>query len=378
MTVYELDADATADYPRPDLKRHVPEVFIIPCNMAEYLVWDNAYLIGPDENRTHFMAWSLIHGQVAWRMKPDWNADQSDTREIPDVTDSTDVLLSLEAKEEDMVQTQPTEDAQEQLTIEKYVLSGDGSMLVVSYSLPHLCVFSLRVQQHVGNLNEAYAHIGDELSANEISIHSTQTNPSITYNSTLTTAALSYHGHWLANSEFSTRHRTSCLTLWSLHALHTPCAEKPSGLTWHRRRLLDQPGLIALTVNGPDGVVVSACLNRGLFVWCPLRDRAVHHLPTSERLDYTVNNPPHLLCSRDGSKLIAASGSRLTQISAWFLSGSVATSQPTVCFLGHAFTTNSILELNLAFKETVVCARVQDEEKPYLLRVSWPKIHASL
>ncbi|TPP61910.1 hypothetical protein FGIG_11040 [Fasciola gigantica] len=361
-------------------KPHATDRFILSDNLlivlgnlgySEVVEECSTYLVGPDENRTHFMAWSLKHGQVAWRMKPEWNVDSAEPlEEVTNATGISDTNKTVETSS--VAVTQPIEDSREQWTIENFILSGDGSMLVASYGLPYFCVFSLHGRHHVGNLNEAYAQAAEDTASTVHVSNRSHTNPpGIAYNSSISNTALSFYGEWFAQAEFSTHYRTTCLTIWSLHALHNPQMKKPIGLKWRRRRLLDQSGLIALTVNGSDGVVITACLGRGLFVWCPVRSDQVHQLPMSERLDYTTDRPPSLICSRDGTKVAVSSGPRTTQITAWSIPADTTKPLQTSYFLGHAFTPNPVLELNFSFLEDVICARVQDADKPYVLRVNW-------
>lgn len=61
MLVYDLKAKR--------YERRLKDCYIVPSPSHEYVLLDGERLLGPSENRSHFIIWSLTTGQVVQRIK---------------------------------------------------------------------------------------------------------------------------------------------------------------------------------------------------------------------------------------------------------------------------------------------------------------------
>ncbi|CAH8600699.1 unnamed protein product [Heterobilharzia americana] len=81
MNVYEIVRSSPNEFSLQHI-RHLSDVFIIPSKVTEYTIFHpvdkdgTPYLIGFNETRSHFVAYSLVNGQIIWRLKPDFTVYQ--------------------------------------------------------------------------------------------------------------------------------------------------------------------------------------------------------------------------------------------------------------------------------------------------------------
>ncbi|KAF5396228.1 hypothetical protein PHET_11160 [Paragonimus heterotremus] len=360
MEIFELvQSDRNKGNLQLEHRRHLNDVFIIPCDLGGYFLWNSSYLVGLDENRTHFIGWSLQHGRVACRMKPnfvrscnlDRNTQESNYSSIKEETTTEQVNEKQDLELEENVGGN--------CMVEKFLLCGSRALIVVSYGLPYLCIFSLNDQAHVGNLDDDYAQTGS-------SQFSTLEEGN---NLNLTIAALSFGGHWLALSEFSKDDGCSCLTVWSLHPFCKSKTASKNGFKWYRKRLTNQSGLIAVRAEGQeDCTIISARLDYGIFVWRPCQDEnaqgTTQRLEQSERLEFYADSLPLIELSLDQSKVAVAHGLKRTQITVWLITANFN------ILIGHVSCPTVIDEVKLTFREQIVAIRVSNQDKPLLV---WPK-----
>ncbi|TNN06401.1 hypothetical protein EWB00_008404 [Schistosoma japonicum] len=234
MGIYAVVYDSTNEFTLNHL-RHLTDVFIIPNNLFEYSILHSidpdgtSYLIGLNETRSHFVAYNLMNGQVMWRLKPDFTVYPEYSRHTESNAQNELSIL------------QKTNSNKNNSTIEKFLFSGNRSIMIVSYGSECVCVFLLSKLQHVGNLNEAYA-MNNETSQSKLQKPSSSlsSSSSVSLNApNLSVSALSYDGYWLVHSEFSHEDQCPCLTVWSLINFHE---NKPinheHAIQWNRKRLL--------------------------------------------------------------------------------------------------------------------------------------------
>ncbi|KAF6773409.1 hypothetical protein AHF37_08010 [Paragonimus kellicotti] len=361
MDIFELvQSDRNKGNLHLEHRRHLNDVFIIPCDLGGYFLWNSSYLVGLDENRTHFIGWSLQHGRVACRMKPNFVRSRNRDRNTQESNYSP---IEEEATTEQHVTEKQELELEENVggncMVEKFLLCGSRALIVVSYGLPYLCIFSLSDQAHVGNLDDDYAQTGT-------SQYSTLEEGN---NLNLTIATLSFGGHWLVLSEFSKDEGCSCLTVWSLHPFCKPKTARKNGLKWYRKRLTNQSGLIAVRVEGQeDCTVISARLDYGIFVWRPCQHEnaqgTTQRLEQSERLEFSADSLPLIELSLNQSKVAVAHGLKRTQITVWF------TAVNFNVLIGHVSCPTVIDEVKLTFHEQIVAVRVSNQDKPLFV---WPK-----
>ncbi|CAL8085095.1 unnamed protein product [Calicophoron daubneyi] len=336
--------------------RHLTDVFIIPCNLHEYIIWKRSYLVGMDECQTHFVAWSLNNGELVWRMKPNFAlfSGWQPTVEIHKSDTNTNAVMRAFSAEE----TTGTSEGVANPRLENYMINSDQTVMIANYGLPYLCVFLLAEQKHVGNLSEDYAHpnrtrrVEAELSTQSMSL-----------------ASISSDGCWFVHSEFSREEGSSCLTVWYLGDIHTSITARKYEVDWRRKRLTNQSGLVAMTIGGPDGSVVAARLGGGILVWNLCKSKEPRQLHHSNRLLYTTETPPLLQVSADAIRIVAATGLPRTQVSAWIIHNEYDT------LMGHVFCENNIKELVLGFKDEYIALRTENIELPLLI---WPRWSSAL
>ncbi|KAA3680264.1 uncharacterized protein DEA37_0010496 [Paragonimus westermani] len=350
MDIFELvQSDGNKGNLQLEHRRYLNDVFIIPCDLGGYFLWNSSYLVGLDENRTHFIGWSLQHGRVACRLKPNFLRSCSLDRNSQESNYSS---IKEEATTEQIVTEKQDLELEENVggncMVEKFIICGSRSLLVVSYGLPYLCVFSLNNHAHVGNLDDDYAQTGT-------SQYSTLEEGD---NLNLTIAALSFGGHWLALSEFSKDEGCSCLTVWSLHPFCKTRTASKTGFEWYRKRLTNQSGLIAVRAEGQeDCTVISARLDHGIFVWRPCQDEDAQgtnqRLEQSERLEFSADSLPLIELSLDQSKVVVAHGLKRTQITVWL------TAINFNVLIGHVSCPAVVDEVKLTFHEQIVAVRIE-------------------
>ncbi|CAH8647859.1 unnamed protein product [Dicrocoelium dendriticum] len=330
--------------------RHLSNLFIIPSNLIGYIVWDNDYLIGLDQNHTHFVAWSLENGEIVWRMKPKFQRVQAGLTELSR-------LLTRGSVDRSVIREYIEDTDTRAVVIERVVTSGDHRILVVSCGLPYLCVFDLTKQSHVTNLDETYARTG-----------TCQYLPITEGNAmSLEVATMSHSGQWFVHSEFNWEERTACLTIWSLAPIIGGGQKEDSTMPWYRRRLTEQGSVVAVRVEGGECMVAWARTNYGIAAWSPFWPEAnqPQRLDQSERLEFSIAVPPLLELSSDGSKVAVASGTVRAQISVWYVQHSVNV------LLGHIFSPKSAIGLRWVFREEFIAIRAEDQDRPLLIWPNW-------
>ncbi|KAK4468014.1 hypothetical protein MN116_008193 [Schistosoma mekongi] len=365
MSIYTVVYNSTNKFTLNHL-RHLTDVFIIPNNLFEYSILHSidpdgtSYLIGLNETRSHFVAYNLMNGQVMWRLKPDFTIYPEYNRH----TESNELSI-----------LQKTNLNKNNNTIEKFLFSGNQSIMIVSYGSECVCVFLLSKLQHVGNLNEAYA-MNNQMSQSKLQKSSSSSSSSSTVSlnaPNLTVSALSYDGYWLVHSEFSQEDQCPCLTVWSLINFHEnkPINHEYS-IQWNRKRLLHQSDLIQVEISGMNCVIVGARLNYGILCWLPCQHNKSIHLPNSERLNFSFDYPPILHISMNSNKILSVSGCiKRTEITIWQMN----LSNSTVSLIGNVCCLDDIHELQLTKQQQLISLLTTNSSKPLLIDPHW--IHNS-
>ncbi|CAH8533926.1 unnamed protein product [Schistosoma turkestanicum] len=364
MGIYEIEHCTPKKFQLNHL-RHLTDVFIIPNNLYEYTIIHTInvsnetthYLLGFNETRSHFIAYSLLNGQVMWRLKPDLT--------IYPVYHTTTTTDNNDSSNNSNLNN---------LTIEKFLFNTNQTIMIVSYGLELACVFLIDQLKHVGNLNEAYATTTTTTS------QTLQSGGKLNSAPNLSIAAISHDGYWLVHTEFSEEYQCTCLTVWSLINFHEnqlinqQQQQQQELITWNRKRLLKQTDLLQVAISGQHCVIVAARLNYGLLCWCPCNHNEQQtnsiHLQNSENLNFSIDNPPLLNVSMDGSKIISASGlGKCTQITIWQLD----LNKFSVCFIGSVCCLDQILELQLTKKQKYhyICLSTMNSNKPLLIDPHW-------
>ncbi|CAH8861193.1 unnamed protein product [Trichobilharzia szidati] len=362
MGIYELIQTSSLNEFTLQHRRHLSDVFIIPSEVSEYTILEpidqdgTSYLIGLNETRSHFVAYSLTNGQIIWRLKPDFTVYQEYNNSR---AGSSCVVNELSNSKEAATFLNNT-------TVEKFLFSGNKSIMVASYGLECACVFLLSKLQHVGNLDEAYAMQTQTTSCENMLEHLSDAP-------NLTVSAISYDGCWLVHSEFSPVEQSTCLTVWSLINFHDCNPIQPGGkdegsVQWNRKRLSNQSNLIQVGISGVNCVVVGARLDYGIILWCPCKVSNPLRLMHSERLEFSQDFPPILQVSHDGTKVISASGSiRRAQVSIW----QVDLDNFTDCLIGHVCCLDDIIELEFTQEKQLIAMITTNSNEPRLVNPHW-------
>ncbi|XP_018652757.1 hypothetical protein Smp_159200 [Schistosoma mansoni] len=358
MGIYEIDYNPTNEFHLNHI-RHLTDVFIIPNHLTEYkIIYSSdpdttSYLLGLNETRSHFVAYNLLNGQVIWRLKPDFSI-------YPEYKENS--LLNI--KYDPSIQ-QKSNSYLKNSTIEKFLISGNQSILIVSYSMECVCVFLMSKLKHVGYLDENYAMMNRH-PLQSIQQHQEEPQPERPRRfdpPNLSISTISYDGYWLVHTEYSHEEQCTCLTIWSLiHFHNNQLIKEEYNLPWIRKRLLNQSNLIQLTISNYNCIIIGARLNYGLICWCPCKQMNSIYLQGSQYLKFTLNYPPLLNISTYGNKIISISGYiKRTQITIWQLD----INDLTICLISNICYIDNIIELQLTNEKLLLCitTRLRIENK---------------
>lgn len=363
MGIYEIEYHSMNKFHLNHI-RHLTDVFIIPNDLSEYqIIHSNdpdstSYLLGLNETRSHFVAYSLLNGQVIWRLKPDFSI-------YPEYNNH----LILNTKHESTsLQLNSNTHLTNHNTIEKFLISGNQSIIIVSYGSECVCVFLMNKLQHVGYLNEMYAMKNDHPSES-IQRQQQQQQSRRLDGPNLSLSTISYDGYWLVHSEYSYEEQCTCLTVWSLIHFHeSKSIPYEYTIPWNRKRLINQSDLIQLNISDYNCIIVGARLHYGILCWCPCKQIEPIYLQGSKQLNYSLDNPPILYISMNGNKIISASGYiKHTQITIWQMD----LNHLTICLIGHICCLDNILELQLTRQQHLLCISVMNSNKPLLIDPYW-------
>ncbi|VDP20073.1 unnamed protein product [Schistosoma margrebowiei] len=342
--------------------QYLTDVFIIPNDISEYqIIHSNdpdstSYLLGLNEARSHFVAYSLLNGQVIWRLKPDFSI-------YPEYNNN--LILNTNDESTNLQRSSTTHLINHHNTIEKFLISGNQSIIIVSYSSECVCVFLMNKLQHVGYLNEFYAMNNNPLSKSLLKEEQLKrlNGPN------LSLSMISYDGYWLIHSEYSDDEQCTCLTVWSLIHFHQyQTIPYEYNITWNRKRLLNQSNLIQLNISDYNCIIIGARLHYGILCWCPCKQMTPIYLQGSKQLNYSLDNPPILYISMNGNKIITASGYiKHNQITIWQMD----LNHLTICLIGHICYLDNILELKLTKQQYLLCISVMNSNKPLLINPYW-------
>ncbi|CAH8613901.1 unnamed protein product [Schistosoma rodhaini] len=369
MGIYEIDYNPTNEFHLNHI-RHLTDVFIIPNHITEYkIIYSNdpdttSYLLGLNETRSHFVAYNLLNGQVIWRLKPDFSI-------YPEYKENS--LLNI--KYDPSIQ-QKSNSYLKNNTIEKFLISGNQSILIVSYSMECVCVFLMNKLKHVGYLDENYAmmnnyplrntHEQKQQEQEQQPERLRRFNPP-----NLSISAISYDGYWLVHTEYSHEEQCTCLTIWSLIPFHinNQLIKKEYNISWIRKRLLNQSNLIQLIISNYNCIIIGARINYGLICWCPCKQLKSIYLQGSQYLKFSLNNPPLLNISNYGNQIISISGYiKRTQITIWQLNNN---NDLTICLISNLCYIDNIIELQLINEKLLLCITVMNLNKPLLIDSNW-------
>ncbi|RUS77155.1 hypothetical protein EGW08_015078, partial [Elysia chlorotica] len=257
--------------------RRLPGCYIVPAPSHEYVLLDNDSLLGPSDNRSHFIIWNLVTGHAAYRIKT--NFKELERRRLeqtvsgipggaPGAVHLTDVPTRTRPRATSAMMTPwdrraETESArrqrhereseqermrQEELrrekdnVVETFLVSADQSTIVASFYAHHLCVFDIATQTHTQTL---------------------QTENSMLF---LHTAALTRDGGHLVLANYDESSKISYVTLWD-------CVTGEI-----KRRLRNEANVAALAItHDASRVLIGHCPDE-LHIWDPMRPNSLRRI----------------------------------------------------------------------------------------------------
>ncbi|GFO41708.1 NACHT domain- and WD repeat-containing protein 1-like isoform x3 [Plakobranchus ocellatus] len=267
--------------------RRLPGCYIVPAPSHEYVLLDNDSLLGPSDNRSHFIIWNLVTGHAASRIKTNFKElerrrmEQGGASGIPPggvhLTDvpsrgkratsammtpwdrraETDSARRHRHEKESEKERQRQEELRREKdnVVEAFIVSADQTTIVASFYAHHLCVFDIASQVHTQTL---------------------QTENSMLF---LHTAALSKDGSHLVLANYDESSKTSYVTLWD-------CVTGDV-----KRRLRNEANVAAVAITDDASRVLIGHSPDELHIWDPMRPNSLRRIRCkSEGRDRGGNN----------------------------------------------------------------------------------------
>ena len=285
------------------LKKYVKKVkncAIVPSPAHEYILLDNESLLGPSDNRKHFIIWNVNTGQEMFTIRQSLKVDNgksaikdSDLEHSLHLRATTakmspwDRRTETEAarrkrRERDREEERRNlEELQKEKTngIEQFIISGDRNIIVASYFAHHMCVFNIETKLHTQTLENENAMLF------------------------LHVAALSFDGSHFVHANFDEVSKVSYVTLW----------DTTSGSV--RKRLKHESDVLAIAITDDASRVVFGKANKELRIWDPNKNghHAMKKVKGYESLEFGVNSKIFIL--NKGERAVVFAG----DISLWDL-----------------------------------------------------------
>lgn len=258
--------------------RRLPGCYIVPAPSHEYVLLDNDSLLGPSDNRSHFIIWNLVNGHAAARIKTNFKELERRRMEqgvssglVPGASTGGIQLTDIPSKGKRVTSAMMTpwdrraetesarrhrherESEQERLrqeelrrekdnVVEMFLVSADQTTIVASFYAHHLCVFDIASQVHTQTL---------------------QTESSMLF---LHTAALTKDGGHLVLANYDESSKTSYVTLWDCITGEV------------KRRLKNEANVAALAITDDASRVLIGHAPDELHIWDPMRPNSLRRI----------------------------------------------------------------------------------------------------
>lgn len=306
----------------------------------DYAILSMDRLLGLSSSRSHFIIWSLLTGQVVYRIKScfkDWNwvyemGSRTSSKRIQARRSSVNMTpwkqrsetVSARArrrereKDEERCRLQELRKEKEN-PVDGFLVSRNYQILVVSYFAHHLCVFEIETQQHLTTVEDENAMLF------------------------LHVAAMTADGAHFVHMTYDEVNKTSYVTL------------RESRFGQVKRRLKNEKDVCAIALTDSADRVVMAKHTNEIHFWEPMVTNSLRKrkLPKSMKLDFNCQ----LFLVNDERRVVLFAG----QISLWDLDHAelIATFSPE----------NKVLCCNVISQGEYIILGVSEMTQPIVLTV---------
>ena len=280
--------------------RKVKACTIVPSPPHEYVLLDGETLLGPSDNRHHFILWNIITGKEMFSIKQSFkdvdrkgHVKDSDLEHSLQLRASTAKMSPWDRRSESESERRKRRERdreevkrnleeiykEKQNGIEQFIISGDKNIIVASYFAHHLCVFNIETKLHTQTLENENSMLF------------------------LHVAALTYDGSHLVHANYDEASKISYVTLW----------DTTTGDV--KKRLKHESDVLAIAITDDASRVVFGKANTELRIWDPYKtgSRSMKKIKGYESLEFDVNSKIFLL--NKGERAVVFAG----DISLWDL-----------------------------------------------------------
>ncbi|XP_059150871.1 uncharacterized protein LOC131937445 isoform X2 [Physella acuta] len=286
--------------------RRLTGCYIVPAPSHEYVLLDSENLLGPSDNRTHFIIWSLQSGHAVARIKTGFK--ELERRRLDK---GTQLITAPKLKRSDSESMTPWERRAETTSaktrrheqekerekqrleelrkekdnaVDRFLISGDQKVIVASFYSHHLCVFDVPSRKHVQTLQTEYSMMF------------------------LHNAALTHDGSHLVHANYDEDSKISYVTLWDCTTGEV------------KRRLKRETKVAAIGItDDAQRIVIGRAVNE-LHIWDPMKPSSLRRIQGYDGLRFEINSK--IFVVDNGSKAIVFAG----DVSVWDLDQGTALS----------------------------------------------------
>ena len=336
------------------IKKYVRKVkgcTIVPSPSHEYVLLDSETLLGPSDNRTHFILWNMITGKEMFSIKQSFkdvdrkgHVKESDLEHSLQLRASTAKMSPWDRRSESEMERRKRrerdrEDVKRNLEeiykekqngIEQFLISGDKNIIVASYFAHHMCVFNIGTKLHTQTLENENSMLF------------------------LHVAAITYDGSHLVQANYDEVSKISYVTLW----------DTTSGEV--KKRLKHESDVLAIAITDDASRVVFGKANKELRIWDPSKSgpRAMKKVKGYESLEFDVNSKIFIL--NNGKRAVVFAG----DVSLWDLEEAN---------LLAVFTPDTKIEcLNVVMRGQLITFGVHDFPDLVILKMAGKNVKALL
>ncbi|KAK6191904.1 hypothetical protein SNE40_003480 [Patella caerulea] len=331
-------------------ERKLTSCYIVPAPSHEYVLLDDEHLMGPSDNRSHFVVWNLVSGHVVYRIRPEFkekpvktkfakgmamlgvggtkkkrNSDQSMTPwDLRAETESAKTRRDQQEREMERARLQNLKNEKEN-SMEQFIVSGDQKTLVASYFAHHLCVFDIPSQRHTQIIENEYSMLF------------------------LHVAALTYDGSHLVHANYDEESKISYVTLWDCKTGDV------------KRRLKNESDVCAVAITDTANRVVIGKSPSELHIWDPMGTKQVQKIKGYSGLRFSMGSKIFIV--DEGQRAIVLAG----DISVWDIQNAtvlaVFTPDTKVMCCELAYH-GRLITFGLYEKSEVIILKLQAKDEP--------------
>ena len=325
-------------------EKKLTDCYIVPAPSREYLVIDDDHLMGPSDNRTHFIIWSLVTGHVVHRIRTNFKKLEQrrtgpsvfDVPKMPrgttaDMTpwDRRAETRSARQRRHQMEQEEEEKRLEEirkekENGIEQFIVSGDEQVIVASYYAHHMCVFNITEHKH------------------------TQTLESYTSMMLLHASALTYDGSHLVHANYDEDCKISYVTLWD-------CTTGQI-----KKRLKKEADVCALGITDDAERIVIGKSPNELHIWDPMKASSLRKIKGYAGLEFGIGSK--IFIGENGTQAVVFAG----DISVWDIEKLIVLAvftPDTRVMCCHVALSGRLIAFGLYEKTDVICLKLTGNEQ---------------